>query len=158
VLPRSGRTRRRGLRAEPGRGAWHQQPARDAREAVRLLLKLPSPGTPSENRPVGRGVSCEATGVTTAHMVVLVEGLSDQVAIEALPARQGRNLAAEGIAVVPMGGATNIRRHLHRLSPHATDVKLAGLFDAGAEKGIGRALEWAGFGTDLTRADLEVMG
>ena len=42
--------------------------------------------------------------------VILVEGVSDQMALEALARRRGRNLEAEGISVVPMGGATNIRR------------------------------------------------
>lgn len=41
--------------------------------------------------------------------VVLVEGVSDKSAIEALAERRGRNLAAEGISIVAMGGATNIR-------------------------------------------------
>ena len=44
--------------------------------------------------------------------VVLVEGSSDQVALEALAERRGRELAAEGVAVVPMGGARNIRHFL----------------------------------------------
>jgi hypothetical protein len=96
--------------------------------------------------------------VTNSRTVVLVEGVSDQVAVESLATRQGRDLGADGIAVVPMGGATNIRRYLQQLSPPATNVKLAGLYDAGAEKGIRRGLEWAGFGTDLTRTDLEALG
>jgi hypothetical protein len=42
--------------------------------------------------------------------VVLVEGVSDQLAVEALAARRGRDLNAEGVAVVAIGGAGNIRR------------------------------------------------
>ena len=41
--------------------------------------------------------------------VVLVEGVSDQAALEALARRRGRDLAAEGIEIVSMGGATNGR-------------------------------------------------
>jgi hypothetical protein len=37
--------------------------------------------------------------------VVLLEGISDQIAVETLGARPGRNLSNEGISVVPMGGA-----------------------------------------------------
>src|SRR5829696_7428397 len=37
--------------------------------------------------------------------VVLVEGVSDQLALEALAERRGRNLAAEGVSIVPIGGA-----------------------------------------------------
>ena len=40
--------------------------------------------------------------------MVLVEGDSDRNAILALARRLGRDLADEGIAVVAMGGATNI--------------------------------------------------
>ena len=42
------------------------------------------------------------------HAVVLVEGLSDQAAVEALAERRGRDLDAEGVAVVPIGGAQAI--------------------------------------------------
>jgi hypothetical protein len=65
--------------------------------------------------------------------VVLVEGSSDQVALEALAERRGRDLAAEGVAVVPMGGARNIRRFLELFGPRGMDVRLAGLCDAGEE-------------------------
>jgi len=90
--------------------------------------------------------------------VVLVEGSSDQVALEALAERRGRDLAAEGIAVVAMGGARNIRRYLERFGPGGLDVRLAGLYDAGEEADVGRGLEWAGLGSDLGRADLEALG
>src|SRR6266508_626609 len=42
--------------------------------------------------------------------VVLVEGISDQFALEALAERRGRNLDAEGISVVPIGGAQAMER------------------------------------------------
>ena len=51
------------------------------------------------------------------HTAVLVEGGSDQVALEVLAARRGRALAAAGSAVVPIGGARNLRRFLERLGP-----------------------------------------
>lgn len=90
--------------------------------------------------------------------VVLVEGLSDQAAIEALAARRGRDLAAEGVAVVPMGGASAIGRFLQRLGPHGQDLRLAGLCDAGEEDDFRRGLARAGLGPDLTRADMESRG
>jgi hypothetical protein len=91
--------------------------------------------------------------MVTTRTVVLVEGLSDQVAIESLAARRGRNLAREGIAVVPMGGATNIRRHLQRIGAQESTVKLAVLCDANEERRVRRSAEWAGFGASLGRAD-----
>jgi hypothetical protein len=90
--------------------------------------------------------------------VVLVEGISDQVALEALAARRGRDLAAEGIVVVPMGGAMNIRRFLELLGPRGLDVRLAGLCDAGEEGDFRRGLERAGLGSNLSRADMEALG
>jgi hypothetical protein len=93
-----------------------------------------------------------------ARAVVLVEGVSDQVALEALAERRGRNLVAEGIAVVPMGGATAIGRFLQQLGPHGLDLRLAGLCDVGEEQSFRRGLERAGLGSNLTRADMERLG
>jgi hypothetical protein len=90
--------------------------------------------------------------------VVLVEGLSDQRALEALAARLGRNLEAEAIAVVPMGGAQAIGRFLDQFGPQGLDVRLAGLCDAAEEGVFRRALERAGLGFGLTRADMERLG
>jgi len=90
--------------------------------------------------------------------VVLVEGISDQVALEALAERGGRDLAAEGIAVVPMGGARNIRRFLELFGPRGLDVRLAGLCDTREEGDFRRGLERAGLGSNLRRADMEALG
>ena len=89
---------------------------------------------------------------------MLVEGLSDQSALEALAVRRGRNLDAEGVSVVSIGGAQAIGRFLHRFGPQGLDVKLAGLCDAGEEGDFRRGLERAGLGTDLTRGDMERLG
>jgi hypothetical protein len=92
------------------------------------------------------------------HTVVLVEGVSDQRAVETLAARLGRNLAAEGVAVVPMGGATNIRRHLEFFGPHGLGVTVAGLVDEGEARFFERALEVTGFEAEATRESLESQG
>jgi OLD-like protein len=93
-----------------------------------------------------------------ARAVVLVEGASDQVALEALAARRGRDLDAERISVVPIGGAQAIGRFLHQFGPQGLDLRLAGLCDAAEEGDFRRGLERAGLGSDLTRADLERLG
>src|SRR5256714_10620842 len=90
--------------------------------------------------------------------VVLVEGVSDQRALEALAARRGRDLGAEGISIVAIGGATNIASFLHRFGPHGFDLRLAGLCDAGEEGDFRRGLERAGLGSNLTRAEMESLG
>ena len=89
---------------------------------------------------------------------MLVEGISDQSALEALAERRGRNLGAEGISIVSIGGAQAIGRFLNRFGPQGLDVRLAGLCDAAEEGDFRRGLERAGLGSDLTRVDLERLG
>jgi hypothetical protein len=78
---------------------------------------------------------------------VLVEGTSDLLAVETLARRRGRDLDAEGVAVVPMGGYGNLPRMLERYS----GVRHAGLYDVGEERHFLRALECADRGA-LERA------
>ncbi|MFB7594055.1 TOPRIM nucleotidyl transferase/hydrolase domain-containing protein [Streptomyces sp. NPDC056160] len=96
-----------------------------------------------------------ADGVRT---VVLVEGDSDRTALEALAGRSGRDLGAEGVAVVPLGGATNIGRFLDVCGPSGLGLPLAGLCDIGEERHFRRHLERVGLGTGLGRAGLEELG
>ena len=90
--------------------------------------------------------------------VVLVEGTSDQAALQAIAQRRGRDLEAEGISIVPIGGARNIRSFLDRFGPQGFDVRLAGLCDAREEGDFRRGLERAGLGSNLSRADMESLG
>ena len=90
--------------------------------------------------------------------VVLVEGISDRVALETLARRRGRELDAEGVAVVSMGGAQAIGAFLDRFGPRGLDVKLAGLCDAAEEADYRRGLERAGLGSNLTRTGMESLG
>jgi hypothetical protein len=92
------------------------------------------------------------------HAVVLVEGLSDRAAIEALAERRGRDLAAEGVSVVPIGGAHAIRRALDLYGPPGLGLALAGLCDVGEERSFRRGLEHAGLGAELSREDMEGLG
>jgi hypothetical protein len=80
--------------------------------------------------------------------VVLVEGTSDRSAVEALARRRGRDLQAEGVAIVPMGGYGNLPRLLGQYQ----SLRLAGLYDAGEERHFLRAL-----GCE-NRAELERVG
>jgi hypothetical protein len=57
-----------------------------------------------------------------------------------------------------MGGATNIGRFLDVFGPHGLGVRLAGLCDAAEEGCFRRALERAGLGSGLSRADMEALG
>jgi hypothetical protein len=94
----------------------------------------------------------------SARAIVLVEGMSDKLALEALAARRGRDLDAEGVSIVSMGGSKSIGKFLALYGPRGRDVRLAGLCDAAEERDFQRGLERAGFGSDLTRADMERLG
>ena len=87
-----------------------------------------------------------------ARAIVVVEGASDRSAVEALAKRRGRDLTAEGVAVVAIGGAQAIGRFLDVVWRPARGVELAGLCDVGEERHFRRALERAGLGADLERA------
>jgi len=86
--------------------------------------------------------------------VILVEGMSDQLALEALAQRRGRNLDAEGVSILPIGGAQAIGREVRRLHPH---TRLAGLCDSGEERYFRRAFESVGLedGFFVCHRDLE---
>ena len=90
--------------------------------------------------------------------VVLVEGTSDKLAVETLAEGRGRNLEAEGVSVVPIGGTQAIGRFISQFGPQGLDLELAGLCDAAEERNFQRGLERAGLGSELTRADLERLG
>jgi hypothetical protein len=76
--------------------------------------------------------------------VVLVEGMSDQAAVDTLAERSGRDLRGEGVFVVPMGGATNIGHFVALFGPGGFGVRLAGLCDQGEEHDFRRGLDRAG--------------
>jgi hypothetical protein len=95
---------------------------------------------------------------TDSRAVVVVEGTSDQVAIETLAERRGVDIAVAGVRVACLGGAHRIGAFLEELGPLKGGLRLAGLCDAGEEPVFRRALERAGFGSHLTRADMEQLG
>jgi hypothetical protein len=100
----------------------------------------------------------DLAAVARSRAVILVEGRSDQAALEALAERRGQPLGPLGVSVVPMGGATNIGHFLDLLGPRGLGVSLAGLCDAAEEGYFRRALEQAGLGSRLHRADMEALG
>jgi hypothetical protein len=70
----------------------------------------------------GRAAAIRATAgalakVDSAVAVVFVEGISDQIALETAAVCRGRDLAAERVVIVPIGGAHAIGRLLTRLGP-----------------------------------------
>ena len=125
--------------------------------------QLPRPPAAPQSSAAGRdaelvAAAADALAGLDARTVVLVEGNSDRIALQAMAARRGRDLAAEGVAIVPMGGARSIGRHLGLFGPGGLDLTLAGLCDAGEEGDVRRGLERAGLGANLDRADMASLG
>ena len=77
---------------------------------------------------------------------VLVEGVTDRIALEAVARRLG--LGLDGIEIVPIGGAQAIRR----AAAQYDGDRVAGLCDAGEERYFRRVL---GDATHVCRVDLE---
>jgi hypothetical protein len=111
----------------------------------------------------GPAAATEATAralakTTAAQAIVLVEGISDQIAVETLAARLGQDLAAGRVVVLPAGGAHAMTRYLARFGPAGAGLRLAGLCDAGEENVVRRGLASAGIGSPRTRAGMERLG
>lgn len=115
----------------------------------------------------GSSTALRWSGPPAPRLVVLVEGASDRVALETLAARRGRDLDADGVCVLPIGGATGADRHVRVLGPEGLGITLAGLCDEAEERFFQRAVGRAsrlpnldreamrGLGFFVCRADLE---
>ena len=91
--------------------------------------------------------------------VVFVEGDSDRAALETLAERLGRDLEAEDVSIVSMGGASSLGDFVHDVLDSTTPgTTLAGLCDEAEADQFSRALERAGLGSDLSIADMESAG
>jgi len=73
-----------------------------------------------------------------AHVVIAVEGVSDRIVLELLARRRGRDLGAEGIEIVPIGGAHAILRFVAELPPRTA---VRGLCDTNEEYLFRRVLD-----------------
>jgi len=123
-------------------------------ELVSRLLEGYVHGPAAATEGTARALAKAAAG----QAVVLVEGVSDQIAVETLAARRGRDLEAEGVVVVPTGGAHAFARYLTQFGPAGAGLRLAGLCDAGEENVVARGLASAGIGSPRTRAGMERLG
>jgi hypothetical protein len=93
----------------------------------------------------GPAAATEATaralaGLGEATTVILVEGISDQIAIETLARAQGRELETLQAAVVPTGGAHGIGGFVARFGPAGLALQVVALCDVGEEPVVRRAL------------------
>ncbi|MEV6425558.1 TOPRIM nucleotidyl transferase/hydrolase domain-containing protein [Streptomyces sp. NPDC051662] len=75
------------------------------------------------------GPAHELAARLPVRVAVLLEGPSDVAAVNALAESRGRNLAAEGVCVLPIGGAMSIGRYARLLGSPGLDLRLTGLCD-----------------------------
>jgi hypothetical protein len=121
-----------------------------------LALRLFRGGIPAGSSVAG--MTANPVPEDRPRAVVLVEGMSDRLALEVLARRRGGDLAAHGVAVIAMHGATNLGHYLERYGPGGLNVQLAGLCDAAEEDYFRRALRRAGIGAGASRAAMEALG
>ncbi|WP_256102706.1 TOPRIM nucleotidyl transferase/hydrolase domain-containing protein [Streptomyces sp. Ncost-T10-10d] len=89
---------------------------------------------------------------------VLLEGPSDVAAVNALAASRGRDLAAEGVCVLSIGGAMGVGRFARFLGPPGLGLRLTGMCDELERGYYARGWERAGVaqqGFFVCAADLE---
>lgn len=96
--------------------------------------------------------------VEAARAIILVEGISDQIAVETLAVRLGRDLDVERVAVLPVGGVHAVPTYLRRFGPAGENLDLAGLCDADGVETLRRALVAAGVGRPQTTDDMAELG
>jgi hypothetical protein len=124
------------------------------RELARRQLTGYDSGPDATVRATARAL----TKVDNAVAVVLVEGVTDQIALETAAVSRGRDLEAEQVVVLPIGGAHAIGRVLTRLGPLGTSRRLAGLCDLGEGEIFRRGLVDANVAAPRTRSDMEQLG
>ncbi len=111
----------------------------------------------------GQEATVEATRnalarVARADAVIVVEGVSDQIAVETAAVLLGRDLDTEGVAVLPVGGAQAVGPHLRRLGPDGECMELAGLYDVGEIDAFLVGAGRAGLGRPADEHDLALLG
>lgn len=124
-------------------------------------MNLPSstpPRAPGPRPPLQVADALAAARHLDARAAILVEGWSDQAAIDALAARQGAELQAERILVVPIGGVTNLAAFARALGPLGHGLPLAGLYDRGEEPQALQHLARSAIADEATRAGAEGAG
>jgi hypothetical protein len=142
------------LRARTATGPEPTMDVTHRRELARRALDGYVSGPAAATRAAARALA----KVDNAVAVVLVEGISDQIALDTAGVGRGRDLAAERVVIVPMGGAHAIGRFLTRLDPLRTRVRIAGLCDLHEAEIFRRGLVKTNVGSPRTQAGLEELG
>ena len=131
-----------------------RQIVRLERSAGGLFFISPSSITDEEAHYLSRFTTPHVAEGFFAKLVVLVEGVSDQLAIEAVAEKLGCDFDAEGLSIVPMSGAGSIKAFARLFGPNGLGLKLAGLCDAGEASFFASSLAAAGVPNVLATSDL----
>jgi len=102
--------------------------------------------------------ACELAIEVAAHTAILVEGWSDQSALQTLAMRRGDDLESQRIIVVATGGAMNVGNFAAALGPHGLGLRLAGLYDAPERRQLISGLRRAGVSVADRDDCLEALG
>jgi predicted ATPase len=135
-----------------------RQVIRLRREAGNVKTATPSQLTDGEASRLRRFTNPYAAEAFFARSVILVEGDSDRVALEALAQRIGRNLDAESVSIVPMNGASKAATYFELFGPRGFQLKLAGIYDIAEMKYFAAGAERAGLAHQPSKTDLEALG
>ena len=131
---------------------------RDARFMSQAHQSATEEHPPGPRPPLVPAAARELALDATASAVILVEGWSDQAAIDTLARRRGWDLRTEGILTLPIGGVTNLGAFIqcsaHRGSASGWPV-CAMPPTRTMQDALLNGQEW---GTHLTRTGLEAMG
>jgi hypothetical protein len=121
-----------------------------ARRALDGYVSGPAAATEATTRALAK--------VGDAAAVVLVEGISDQIAVETAALGRGRDLEAEAVVTVPIGGAHAIGRFLTRAAPLGTGLRLAALCDRREEEIFRRGMVAIHLGSARDGTRMELLG
>ncbi|MFW2380608.1 MAG: TOPRIM nucleotidyl transferase/hydrolase domain-containing protein [Acidimicrobiales bacterium] len=127
-----------------GEGGRVAPPSRSLRRTVRRRAHIEQlDGYEHGPDATQRATKTALALVDDARSVVLVEGISDQIAVETLAMRMGRKLGEERVVVIPIGGA-HAAKHFVPCFAGRADLKLSGLVDRAEAVYFARALAEAG--------------
>lgn len=119
------------------------------------MTPMPPPGP---RRPLEILEALDLVKSAGVRSAILVEGWSDQAAVDAWAQSLSVDLASRGVAVIPIGGITNIGKFASALASSGLGLRLSGLYDASEEHLTLRCLEREGLVRDLTRTSAEEAG
>ena len=138
-------------------GADVRRVVRLARDAAGVRAVRPIAIGPHDAERLRRFATPLTAEAFFARRVVLVEGVTDYQAVRLIAITLGRNLDAEGVAVLPLDGGGSLKIYLELLGPAGLDVDLAGLCDADYEQDWKAKLTGVGLPAS-TRQDMETAG